>query len=83
MTRVALHFYVLRLNRLPVARPARARMILRVGTEQWLPAADTYVRAFRIGILVFSAERWFGALLTSHMVLLFAQLRAPLRIVFL
>ena len=66
------------LGGLDEARPARARVVLRVGTEQLAAAAGAPVDACLLGVPVRPAERPLGAVLTQNRVLLGRQPFAPL-----
>src|SRR5262249_22829594 len=65
------------LDRLPETRPPRAGVVLGLGVEQRLAAADTLENAVVLGVPVSAAEGPLGALLPRHPKLLVRQLRLP------
>jgi hypothetical protein len=68
----------LELRRLDEARPAGARVELRVGAEQLRPAPRAAVDPRLLGVGVRARERPFGRLLPQHGVLLRREALAPL-----
>src|SRR4029077_15384214 len=72
------HLYVLGQGRLVEARPAGARLELRVGAEQRSAAPGAVVHAIFLDIPVLAGERALGALLAQHLVLLGRELVTPL-----
>src|SRR5713101_8706826 len=55
-------------------------MIFRFRTEQRLPAANAHVGPGCFGIFILAAEGRLGSLLPCDVILLFRQLRPPLRV---
>lgn len=59
-------------------RPARPRVVLGVGSKQWLSAANAGVRSRRLRGFVFAGERRFSALLSGDMILIRRELLLPI-----
>src|SRR6185295_18671954 len=65
-------------RRLVEARPAAARLVLRVGDEELGAAARTAVDAVGLRVVEHARPGALGALLAEHVVLLGRQLATPL-----
>src|SRR5262249_45664866 len=65
-------------HRLDEARPACARVELRLGAEELRAAARTAVDAGRLGVEILAGERPLGALLAQNVVLRGREPLAPL-----
>src|SRR5262245_15995826 len=63
--------------RLPEARPARARVVLRLGAEELGSAAGAAIRARLLRVPVAARERALGCMVPQHAVLLVRELALP------
>ena len=82
VTGIAAYGYVARLERLPEAGPAAARIELGVSVEQRLIATHAAVDARIMAIPVFTRERRLCAALAAHLVLFRGEFVAPFGVSF-
>lgn len=75
---VVFFFDVFCFERLVEARPATAGVEFCIGTEQLSAAANAFVSAFVMAVVVFTCEGALGALLASNPILLGSELLFPL-----
>src|SRR5262245_57748587 len=80
---VLFHLHLLRRDRLVKARPPRSGVVLRLGVEERLAAADTSVRPRRLLIPVHPGESALGAVLPCDTKLFGSELSGPLLFGFL
>src|SRR5690606_8884321 len=80
---IVLHFAdLVGIDRLPEARPAGARFILRLGGEKRLAAADAVIGSGFLVMVVAAGERALGAFPAGDRIFLGRELGPPFRVGF-